>query len=63
MILEIFLGFVNIFSIICQFNDIFSKYTPGNIDATEFLEAALARMPWEKIFEDVEGRFYQQRLI
>ena len=38
----------------------FSKYTPGNIDATEFLEAALARMPWEKIFEDVEGRFYQK---
>ena len=36
----------------------FSKYTPGNIDGTEFLEAALARMPWEKIFEDVEGRFY-----
>ena len=35
-----------------------SKYTPGNIDATEFLEAALARMPWENIFEDVEGRFY-----
>ena len=39
-----------------------SKYTPGNIDATEFLEAALARMPWEKIFEDVEGRFYQHSM-
>ena len=38
-----------------------SKYTPGNIDATEFLEEALARMPWDKIFEDVEGRFSQCR--
>ena len=63
MILEIFLGLVNIFSIIYDLDNILSKYTPGNIDATEFLEAALARMPWEKIFEDVEGRFYQQRLI
>ena len=38
-----------------------NKYTPGQIDATEFIEKALARIDWASLLRWKIPQFYTQR--